>query len=311
MRRWFVLLVCALAVLMTVPISVLADMNLPEFGAGDQWMYSSNMKLEDMAILSGDWTYEVQGETQYSGYQVYDVSLSGEGTAIFEGTIGAFDYALDGFIYMRVSDLATVKESMMIDFDTSVFVTETYFSAFMNITYDPPLNGFDFPIKEGDTWSTTTSTTFSVEIVTNLLMPFNSTSEMVSLTTNFEVESKETVEVAAGKFSTYVIKATEADGNTTYTYMSTKSGYLVKSRFYNSTGASMSSMNLKSYSYTAPGGGGDLFSDIMDYLWLLIVVIIVIIAFVVIVAAISKRRREQEPPISEQLESEQEEPPPS
>ncbi len=303
MVRWFVLLICALAVLTTIPIPVLADMNLPEFNAGDKWVYSVNFKLEDMATLYGDWTYEVQGETQYSGHQVYDVSLSGEGNASFGGTLGMFEYTLDGLIYMRVSDLATVKESMMVDFDIPDFISGDYFSAFMNISYDPPLNGFDFPIKEGDTWSATTSTTFSVEIITDL-MEVNSTSATVSVTTDFEVESKETVEVAAGKFSTYVIKATEVDGNTTYTYMSTKSGYMVKSRLYNSTGVSMRTMNLKSYSFTAPSGDGDLFSDIMDYLWLLIVLVIVIIAFVVMMVAISKRRREQEPLISEQSESE-------
>jgi hypothetical protein len=252
--------------------------------------------------------YEVQGEKEDSGYQVYDVSLSGDGNAVFGGGFGTFDYTLDGLIYMRVSDLATVKESMVVDFDLTGSPIGTYFSAFMNITYEPPLNGFDFPIKEGDTWSATTSTTFSVEIITDM-MEVNSTSSTVSVTTDFEVESKETVEVAAGKFATYVVKATETDGNTTYTYMSTKSGYMVKSRLYDSTGASMGTMSLKSYSFTAPGGDGDLISDIMDYLWL-IVAVIVILAVVVMVAAISKRRREQEPPMDEQLESEQEEPPP-
>jgi hypothetical protein len=291
MRRWFVLLVCAAALLTTVPISVLGDMNLPILKTGDQWVYSVNLKMEDVATLSGDWTYEVQGETQYSGHQVYDVSLSGDGSAAFGGTIGGFGYTLDGFIYMRVSDLATVKESMIVDVNVSAVPFGTYFSAFMNITYNPPLNGFDFPIKEGDTWSATTSTTFSIDIVTDM-MPVNSTSATVSVTTNYEVESKETVEVAAGKFSCYVIEATEVDGNTTYTYMSTKAGYMVKSRLYNSAGASMGTMNLKSYSYTAPGGNGDPYSDIMDF-WLYILLIIVIL--VVILAILAKRRGREKP----------------
>ncbi|MCK5292491.1 MAG: hypothetical protein KAR39_10810 [Thermoplasmata archaeon] len=307
MRRWFVLLVCALAVLTTIPTPVLADMNLPEFNAGDKWVYSVNLKLEDMAILYGEWEYEVRGETQDSGYQVYDVSISGEGNATFGDIFGVLGYTLDGFIYMRVSDLATVKESMMVDFDIPDFISGNYFFAFMNITYNPPLNGYDFPIKEGDTWSATTSTTFGVEIVTDL-MPVNSTSATVSVTTDFEVESKETVEVAAGKFATYVIKATEADGNTTYTYMSTKAGYMVKSRLYNSTGVSMGSMNLKSYSYTAPGGDGDLLSDILD-LWPFIVLIIVILAIIGVIIRIRQRRGNTESEV--ESPSEQEPPPPS
>lgn len=306
MRRWFVLLVCALAVLTTIPIPVLADMNLPEFEAGDKWVYSINLKMEDVATLSGDWTYEVQGEIQNSGHQVYDVSLTGEGSATFD-TIGIMTYTLNGFTYLRVSDLATVKESMILEFDTSVLGIGAYMSIFVNMTYAPPLNDFDFPIKEGDTWSSTTSITISMDMVSSLF-PSSSSSMTISMTTEFEVESKETVDVPAGKFATYVIKATEADGNTTYTYMSTKSGYMVKSRLYNSTGASMGTMNLKSYSFTAPGGDGDPLSDILD-LWLFILLIIVIL--VVILAILAKRRgKEDTEPIIESP-SEQEPPPPS
>lgn len=306
MRRWFVLLVCALAVLTTIPIPVLADMNLPEFEVGDQWVYSANLKMEDMATLSGDWTYEVQGEIQNSGHQVYDISLTGEGSATFD-TIGIMTYTLNGFIYLRVSDLATVKESMILDFDTSVLGIGAYMSIFVNMTYAPPLNDFDFPIKEGDTWSTTTSITISMDMVSSLF-PSSSTSITISVTAEYEVESKETVDVPAGKFATYVIKATEADGNTTYTYMSTKSGYMVKSRLYNSTGVSMGTMNLKSYSFTAPGGDGDLFSDIMD-LWLFIVLIIVILVIIGVIIILRQRKENTESEI--ESPSEQEPPPPS
>ncbi len=306
MRRWFVLLVCALAVLTTVPIPVLADMNLPEFEVGDQWVYSANLKMEDVATLSGDWTYEVQGEIQDSGHQVYDISLTGEGSATFD-TIGIMTYTLNGFIYLRVSDLATVKESMILDFDTSILGIGAFMSIFVNMTYAPPLNDFDFPIKEGDTWSTTTSVTISMDMVSSLF-PSSSSSITISVTAEYEVESKETVDVPAGNFATYVIKATEADGNTTYTYMSTKSGYMVKSRLYNSTGVSMGTMSLKSYSFTAPGGDGDLFSDILD-LWLFFVLIIVILVIIGVIIILRQRRGNAESEV--ESPSEQEPPPPS
>jgi hypothetical protein len=308
MRRWMVLLVCANAVLMTAPISVLGDMGLPTFEAGDQWVYSVNLRMEGMATLAGQWTYQVQGEIQTSGHQVYDVSLSGVGDATIEGTLGSLEYTLDGFTHIRVSDLATVKESMMLDFNTSTYFPGTYFSAFMNMTYDPPLNQFDFPIKEGDTWSTTSSLTLGIDIVSNLVET-NSTSATVSVSTDFEVESKETVEVVAGKFMTHKIKATEADGNITYTYMSTKSGYMVKTRLYDSTGASVGTMSLKSYSYTLPQTGDDgLLSDLMD-LWLVFVILIVV--FLVLIGLLLSRRkkRELDSQIEEQPE-EQEGPPP-
>jgi uncharacterized protein YpmB len=309
MRRWFVLLVCVLTVLTTVPVSVLADMNMPEFKTGDKWEYSANLKMEDVATLSGDWIYEVQGETQESGHQVYDMSLTGDGSATFDG-IGIMPFTLDGYTYLRVSDLALVKESMALEFDTSILGFGAYMSVFVNMTYAPPVNSFDFPLKEGDTWSSSTSTTISIDMISSLF-PSSSTSVTIPVSTEYEVESKETVEVAAGKFSCYVIKGTEADGNTSYTYMSNKAGYMVKSRLYNSTGASAGTMNLKSYSYTAPGGNGGLFSDIMDLLWLLILLVIIIIVIVLTAILRSRGRREQEPQVAEQLKSEQEEPPPA
>ena len=118
-------------------------------------------------------------------------------------------YTLDGFTYFRVSDLATVKESMILDFEPPG--TGDYLSVFINVTYAPPLNDFDFPLKEGDVWSSTSSVTISMDIVSSVF-PSSSTSTTVSMTTEFEVESKETVDVSAGKFSTYVIEATEVDG---------------------------------------------------------------------------------------------------
>jgi hypothetical protein len=284
-------------------------MNLPEFEAGDRWVYSANIKMEDLATLSGDWTFEVQGEIQDSGYQVYDVSLTGDGSATFVG-IGTLPYSLDGFTYLRVTDLATLKESMAMEFDTSILGFGSYLSVFANMTYDPPLNDFDFPLKEGDTWTTTTSTTISMDMVSSLF-PSSSTSTTISTTSDFEVESKETVDVVAGKFSTYKVKATETYGNTTYTYMSTKSGYMVKSQLYNSTGTSMGTMNLKSYSYTPPSAGdGDLVSDLMDLLWLFILLIIVILVVIVVILA-GRRGKEKATPMDVSFPSEQEFPPPS
>jgi len=295
MKRWVVPLVCVVFILMAVPFSAKGDMQLPEFDLGDQWVYSVNLKLEEMATLSGDWTFEVEDVAMVSGHEVYDMSLTGDGTATF-GAMGIFPYTLEGFTYVRKSDLATVKESIMIDFDTSLIGSGFYLSAFINMSYDPPLNQFDFPIEEGDTWSAITSTTFGFNIVSNLF-PTNSTSTTVSISTDFEVESKETVDVAAGKFTTYKIEMEEENGNTTYTYMSTKSGYMVKMRIYNSTGASTGTMNLKSYTYTAPATeDGDFISDLMGSLWLLLILLVAIVVLVILVVLLSKRsKRKQEP----------------
>ncbi len=294
MQRWVVPLVFVVLILVAVPFSAKGDMQLPEFDLGDQWEYSVNLKLEEIATLSGGWTFEVEDVITVSDHEVYNMSLTGDGTAT-SGVMGIFPYTLEGFTYVRKFDLATVKESMMIDFDTSLIGSGFYLSAYINMSYNPPLNQFDFPIKEGDTWSSITSTTFGFDIVSNFLSS-NSTSTTLPISTDFEVESKETVDVAAGRFTTYKIRMEEEDGNTTYTYMSTKSGYMTKMRIYNSTGASVGTMNLKSYVYTAPATkDGDSISDLMDSLWLLLILVVAVVVLVILVVILSKRSKKQEP----------------
>lgn len=118
------------------------------------------------------------------------------------------------------------------------------------------------------------------------------------MSTSLECESRETVEVPAGKFSAYKIKTMDASGNTTYDYISTKSGYIVKSQMYNSTGASIGNLNLKSYSYTAPGAGDgdDFVSSIMEYLWLLVLLIIIVIVLVILGIFLSRRSKQEAAP---------------
>lgn len=300
MRRWAVVLVCAIIALMGVPLSVVGDMQLPTFQVGDQWVYSVNLNLEGMVVISGDWTFEVENEVSFSGHEAYHMSIGGDGSASLSGLGGS--YVMEGVSYIRMSDLATIKEDIMIDINVTILSEEIHIVAYMNMSHDPPLNQFDFPVKEGDIWSSISTTTFELAILSdNPLVPGTVTNSTDIVTTNLECESKETVEVAAGKFASYKIKMTDGSGNTTYNYVSTKSGYIVKTQMYNSTGASVGNLNLKSYTYTPPaaGNGDDFISNIMDYLWLLILLIVVIIVLVILGVVLSKRSTEQGPPPDE------------
>jgi hypothetical protein len=197
----------------------------------------------------------------------------------------------------------------MINISTIIVSQEIHVLAYVNMSHNPPINLFDFPVKEGDVWDSTSTTTFELAILSdNPLVPATVTSLTETVTTNLECESKETVEVPAGKFASYKIKTTDSSGNTTYDYVSTKAGYIVKTQMYNSTGASVGNLNLKSYSYTAPaaGNGDDFISNIMDYLWLLILLIVVIIILVILGIVLSKRSKDQGPLPEEQPQPDEE-----
>ena len=272
-------------------------MQLPAFQVGDQWVYSVSLNLEGMVVISGDWTFEVEEEVIVSGHEAYDVSLEGTGPASMSG-LGPGSYVMEGFTSIRKSDLATIEERMMIDISTTVVSEVIHITAYMNASYNPPLNAFDFPVKEGDIWTSTSTTTMELVILSdNPLVPATETSGTQTLTSSFACESKETVEVLAGKFASYKIKMTDPSGSTTYDYVSTKAGYIVKTQMYNSTGASVGNLNLKSYTYTAPGAGNgdDLVSSIVEYLWLLILVIVIVVILVVVGVIMSKRSKGQEP----------------
>ncbi|MCK4444275.1 MAG: hypothetical protein KAW09_07010 [Thermoplasmata archaeon] len=300
MRRSAIVFVCVVVASLALPLSAVGDMQLPTYQIGDQWVYSVNLNFEGMAVISGDWTFEVVDEITVSGHEAYDISIEGTGTASMFG-LGAGSYDMEGLSYIRKSDLAAIREDIMIDINVTIFSEVIRILAYMNTTHDPPMNQFDFPVKEGDIWSSISTTTFGMAILSdNPLIPGSVSSSTETETTDFECESKETVEVPAGKFKSYRIKTTEASGNTTYNYISTESGYLVKTQICDESGASVGNLNLKSFTYTPPGtgNGDDLISDLMEYLWLLIMLIVVIIV-VILVAVLSRRSKEREPPLDE------------
>jgi hypothetical protein len=308
MRRYFSLLVAMIVVLLGLSSTVQADMNLPTYQVGDEWVFDVNVNVQDV-ILAGEWTFTVEGEESISGHNVYNLSLEGSGPATLSG-IGTGDYVTEGSTFLRKSDLAALKEDVKVNVSVTFGTIDVFVDFYMNISYDPPQDQFDFPIKTDDTWSSTSTVTSSLTIVSSML-PTNSTETTVILTTEFECESKEMVSVPAGDFQSYKIKMTEEDGNYTYTYMSTRTGYMTKMQMFESTGASLGNINLKSYSYTPPvtGNGDDPFKAIMDYLWLIVLIIVIVVIVVIVLIAMSKRsKKEQTPPPGQEPSSEPEEP---
>lgn len=247
--------------------------------------------------FNGDWTYKFKGERTAAGYEVYDLSLDGEGTVEMDipgvGT-AVMDFTVDGYRYLRTSDLATVEESMNLEMSTSIAGIELSIQMDFEASYDPPLNDLGFPLDMGKAWNITTTYASSSTFVMTMGDDTNSetSSDTTSESYGFECEYMESITVPAGTFESYKVKQSEDDGDTIYTYISEESGLFVKSEMYNEDDELEMVMKLKSYSF----GEGQGAFDIMDYWWFLIIIIIVVVTLAAVAAVRSRRRKEEYPP---------------
>jgi hypothetical protein len=296
MRRIVSLFVGLMVMLLAMPAVVSAEITVPEFETGDRWTYEVTME-EDGMEFNGDWTFKVQGEKTVVGHEVYDLSLDGEGTVTMEipslGT-ATMDFTVDGYHYVRISDLATVAENMTLEMSTSFFGLEISIRMFFEMTYDPPLNDFGFPLDVAKEWtsasSVTTTSTFAMTMGGNTTSETNT--DTSSQTSGFKCESKESTSVPAGTFESYKINQSEDDDGYVHSYVSEKTGMFVKSEIYDENGEPGGVMELKSYSY---GAGQDAIV-LMDYWWLILLIIIVVAILAGVASVRSRRSKEEYPP---------------
>lgn len=296
MRRILSFVVGLMVTLLAIPAVVSAEITVPEFEAGDRWTYGVDLGLSGMD-LNGDWTFEVQGKKTISGYDVYDISLEGDGSVTMEiqgiGT-ATMDFTMDGYNYMRTSDLASVKENISIHMSTSILGIELSIDMYTERLYSPPMNEFGYPLDVGDEWTSASSVTTTSAFVTTT--GGNTTSETMTDTESeslsFKCESEESVSVPAGNFQSLKVNQSEDGGGYSYYYISDEVGFYTKSEVYEEDGELEMAMQLKSYSY---GAGQDAFS-IMDYWWLMILIIIVVVTLAAVASLRSRRSKEEYPP---------------
>jgi hypothetical protein len=204
MRRMVSLVLGLMVMLLAMPAVVSAEITVPELEPGDKWTYEVIMEEAGMEF-EGDWTYEVQGDKTVAGHEVYDMSLDGGGEVTMEipslGT-AKMDFTVDGYRYVRISDLASVKENMTLEMSTSFFSIELSIQMYLEVSYNPPLNDFGFPLDVGKVWTSTSSLTSTSTFV--MTMGDNTTSETNTETgsesPNFKCESTESITVPAGTF---------------------------------------------------------------------------------------------------------------
>jgi hypothetical protein len=187
-------------------------MEVPTFQIGDRYVYDLKMTEGaaapvEGAEMTGSMTFEVVdidkitvNGIEYEAY-VFDVS------AVQDMKAGFFSSksTMDGTIWMRVSDLAIVKEEM--EQESEGIGSEGDYSSHEDTTYDPPASRIGFPISVSEKgFSISNGTSRTTETFDGDTETTTDTFERKFI---FECLRTETVQVPAGTFDTFLIRFEE------------------------------------------------------------------------------------------------------
>jgi len=180
----------------------------PSYSIGDSWKYDVDdhrlmMTRSLTKTVTEESTIEVSGNT----YDCYLIEFEGSGQTSELGLTTKF--SVEGEIYLQKSDLAIVKETLKTDEETK-FGGETSYSIteFYNSTYDPPLNEFDFPLSDGESWTVNSTKTTTHKVVFDGIEP-DPTTETANISRIYNIWM-ENVTVPAGTFEAFVINYTDS-----------------------------------------------------------------------------------------------------
>ncbi len=241
-----------------------AQGSAPQWTAGDHWEYAGTDVLFNESyheFLS----LRVEGKESIAvgsgSNETYHCSFSR--TII----IGDSVYNSEGDTYLRTSDLAVVR----------VFINLTALSS--EYRFNPPLEEFHFPLYDGQWWH---QSGMETNYGSNYFW-------------SFDVSGPETVSVAAGTFSAFVVNGSRQPESPSRDYYSDSVGFLVKTRGLFLGLPTTVDLDLQSYGHQAGNPG---ISPIMVAVVIIIAVVAVMLtAFVVF---IWRSRARKAPPIPPQ-----------
>lgn len=256
------------------------------------------MSMEMTMKVKNKETIEVNG-TQYEAY-VIDMTMSMSIIMMFEGESYSETMTSEGTQWLRESDLATIKA-----------ITETSYSSFgmtssskTTITYDPPMDDYNFPISIAEKWTSTCTVT--IEDIYTYNGESDSGTDSYEATIEYQALHVEDVTVSAGTFETFVIwfmePSEDSMGGTgtpffssspgyTLNYYSPNIGFPVKTEYYNLNRELYMSMDLVSYREAGSGPGegpGSFGGDLPIYFLLVPILVTIILASMM---AVRRRRR--------------------
>ena len=220
--------------LTTTHIETTDSCDIPTWYLGDEWIYTAdpvsynsdngsfNGKIENLKREVVGITTITHGDDQF---EVYEINITGDisGELTWEMISGDLEGDVQGFSYVRVSDLAEVTtEIASVGTIEIIFITQDYELTNTN-SFFPPLELYDFPLKLDDQWgiSSNISTSGSF-IIEGLIDEEYSESGMFDVAV--QCADYEVVSVPAGDFESF--KITYSSDNFWY---SSEVGNLVKS----------------------------------------------------------------------------------
>lgn len=212
--------------------------DIPTWYENDVWMYSTNFSYSDP-----DYSFigtipnlknKVLGITTVAcngtEYEAYHLKITGSVAGNFK-LIGIVPFSLpftgdlSGHSFYRISDLAQIQTNISLSGIIKIGMNIPFFiwnitisdqiSVRVNaeITFDPPVENYDFPIKVGDHWSMFSNITVNGTICFGDGIYDESISETFSQGGNMECLKKNNITVPAGTFESYDISSPELEDN--------------------------------------------------------------------------------------------------
>lgn len=289
--------------------------DVPTLKVGDELHYTMDMSmLEEEDLLEGmememstEMTMKVNKkesiEVNGIRYETYviDMTMSMSLIMTYEGESMTSSATGEGTQWLRVSDLATIKAFTETSYSSYGITT----SSKSTVTYDPPMNDYNFPMIIAETWTSTCTITIE-DTYTYDGEPDTETDSYEAIM-EYEALHVEDVTVLAGTYETFVIWSMETTedyyggGGTpffgsspgyTLNYYSPDIGFPVKSESYYPNRELYMSMELVSYREAGSGPGkgpGSFGGDLPMYFLLIPIFVAVILASAIAV----KRRRKR------------------
>jgi len=222
----------------------------PQWTAGDYWDYAG-MDFQDNHSYTKILSLSVIGRESIAvgsgSNETYHCSFSR--ASIFEGSV----YNSKGDTYLRTSDLAVVR----------VFTNDTYMSS--ENRFDPPIEQFHFPLYDGQWWR----------------QGGRETNYGWNYFWSFDVSGPETVSVAAGTFSVFIVNGSRQPESPSRDYYSDSVGFLVRTRGLFLGLPTTIDLDLQSYGHK--NGNPDIFPIMMIAFIIIAVVASVLTAFIIFI----------------------------
>ncbi|MCP2502474.1 MAG: hypothetical protein NLN66_00235 [Candidatus Thalassarchaeaceae archaeon] len=210
--------------------------DVPSWKIGDKWNYNGYLDMVDFIIASGVNTnlQELTGTLESTVTDIYLTTVDNTTSLVYkvesdgyyeansinlDGQPGDLEVTMETTSVIRASDLATVSQDATIDInfcrdflwwcvDVSVGTLE------VNQAYSPPLEGYDFPLSVGESWSQDYTTTTTYDGQSDYVdIPDDTISQSSSI---YEIVSQGYSGVNYGSCATsYNISSTNGDGDDT------------------------------------------------------------------------------------------------